>query len=308
MSHSPRRIGFTLIELLVVIAIIAVLIGLLLPAIQKVRESAARSKCSNNLKQLGIAAHHHHDLTSKLPPQFGFAISTGVYGTSMYHMLPHLEQQGLYDRGKVATTTYPTYPTTWTRTAGTIDMRGSGVETTVLPVFSCPVDTTLRGTLPNWGWAGASYASNYQVLGRPPASAGPWGAYGVTPSAIATWQGAATLGGSIPDGTSATILFAEKLSQCNAPVGGNPVGGNMWARWDYFDTWQPAFAVWSTEIPQFSPQYDTSACDPKRASTYHSAMNVCMADGSVRTVSPNIDQPTWWAIVTPNGNDSPGPW
>src|SRR5215813_12556787 len=96
--HVLSRPGFTLIELLVVIAIIAVLIGLLVPAVQMVRESANRIQCVNNLKQLGLAAHNYHDTHKHLPPAIGYypTARNGVFGSYFFHLLPYVEQDNLF--------------------------------------------------------------------------------------------------------------------------------------------------------------------------------------------------------------------
>ena len=147
-SRTFQRRGFTLIELLVVLAIIAVLVGLLLPAVQKVREAADRTTCSNNLHQLGLATHGFHDSNAQLPPAMG--ILNGAYGTAHFFLLPHLEQNNLYTQAN-----------------------GDSYNLLNVPVksFVCPADATVeKGLIPSTispnnglgtGQGAASYAINF---------------------------------------------------------------------------------------------------------------------------------------------------
>src|SRR6476661_4365206 len=132
------RRGFTLIELLVVIATIAILIGLLLPAVQKVREAANRIKCANNLKQIGLAAHNYHDVNQHLPPGVGYYPSTtnGIFGTYNFHLLPHLEQDNLF-RSALGMVTFPEGP------AVVYYPGNNNVYSRRIAVFICPSDPSV---------------------------------------------------------------------------------------------------------------------------------------------------------------------
>jgi prepilin-type N-terminal cleavage/methylation domain-containing protein/prepilin-type processing-associated H-X9-DG protein len=138
---APRpRQGFTLIELLVVIAIIAVLIGLLLPAVQKVRETASRMRCQNNMKQFALACHNYHGTEGQLPLQYASPNGEGFgYSHALVALLPYLEQQPLYKRY------YNQAVSDGTRILanGVNDGGPDSLDAATVPFFNCPSDTPL---------------------------------------------------------------------------------------------------------------------------------------------------------------------
>ncbi|HEY7153034.1 MAG TPA: DUF1559 domain-containing protein [Gemmataceae bacterium] len=149
-----RRRGFTLIELLVVIAIIAILIGLLLPAVQKVRAAAARAQCQNNFKQWGLAMHMHNDTMGTLPP----AATGSPRHTWVVHLWPYIEQQNLANLyGNLNAQPFYTPP-------ATVQNTFNGLCAQTVKIYYCPADR------PNAHWTGDSYwraRGNYAVNWAP---------------------------------------------------------------------------------------------------------------------------------------------
>jgi prepilin-type N-terminal cleavage/methylation domain-containing protein len=245
---SRTRRGFTLIELLVVIAIIAVLIGLLLPAVQKVREAAARAKCQNNLKQIALAAHNAHDAVGHFPPMAG-NFGGAFYGPLFFHLLPYVEQKAVwsscnwYDSAPVQSSNNMPTPSpgiqdagvTWPVWESVVGPNAAGVvfgftRCQRIPNYQCPSDPTigmmkqLTDGANDWGDGDSSYAGNFLIFGG-------WANKDATPVIPASgtqgrdnaggnidtvWDGKSTLAASIPDGSANTIMFAEKYARCRA--------------------------------------------------------------------------------------------
>ena len=323
LSKSIQQRAFTLIELLVVIAIIGILIALLLPAVQAVREAARRTQCSNNLKQLGLAALQFHDVHGHLPPGIGYYPTSdhGVFGSTFFHLLPFLEEGNLYNRS-LGSVPFPGGPKT-VHYPGNNDVYSQPV-----PTFLCPSDSSVEPggiVMVNLDSFGAScYATNALVSGRPD--------FTQTPP-VPNPQGKARIPNDFADGTSHTILYAEKYARCTNTDMAPPFrdGGNAWA----FCTsplfpwqpppmtlpskgFQPGFAIAALvargapnaigpgSIFQVQPEPFLGNCDPTRASTAHpGGMSAGMADGSVRNLAPNMSGDTWWAALTPKGGEIP---
>lgn len=272
------RRGMTIVELLVAIAIFATLIGLLLPAVQKVREAAIRMQSSNNLKQIILATHHFATANRESLPNLVSNSGTPTYrGTLFYAIIPYTEAGNLY-----------------------VQQFSQGVI--LVPFYTSPADPT--ATAENIQNSACSYAANAQVFRNQP-----------------------NLAGSIPDGASNTIAFAEHYCRnakstyfytCTDIIPNAhratfaDRSGYPFPNYDPLPGYDDVYPVTSGgqtvasvrgRTFQVAPSIDQ--CDPAMAQTPHpGGMLVAMTDGSVRTIAPHISEATYWSLVTPNGGET----
>jgi prepilin-type N-terminal cleavage/methylation domain-containing protein/prepilin-type processing-associated H-X9-DG protein len=291
-----NRRAFTLIELLVVTAIIGVLIALLLPAVQKVRGAALRSACANNLKQLGLAAHHYHDTYASFPTGYvrPSPLRQGRGTTLFVCLLPYLEQANLaqlWDYQKYGNNLGP-YPT--------------AVASQVLAIAVCPADALPRpaifhngGSGPPEDWGLTSYGGNAGTRST-----------GDSQSRDGVFfQDSAVRLADVTDGTSTTLLFGERDHEdpnydrlCPPDV----LGSNGW--WAY--PWM-ADVLLSAAVPinyQVPPSAtDCAAIKADRLSAFGSrhagGANFGLADGSVHFLSDHISLETLRALSTRAGGE-----
>ncbi|HMC65043.1 MAG TPA: DUF1559 domain-containing protein [Gemmataceae bacterium] len=328
-SRIRKLHGFTLIELLVVIAIIAVLVGMLVPAVQRVREAANRVACSNNLRQIALACHNYHDTKGILPPTMDWERGVyswadvpdldGIYGPSFWHLLPFIEQENqmkmIYTIAKPQGWSHANWYVGWGSSTGKayVYMPWSWNWTAVptdIKTYICPSDPThISGASHGW-LLGTGYAANFQVF---------------------QWGGtSARIPASFSDGTSNTILFTERFEAC--PDGWN--GANWWNWWGWdgrlaffaYDgsvPWDPNYFAYTPIQVNPTPKspsyykifgYGKFQVQPTRAqcsmylpNTGHAGnIMVAMGDGSSRPVAQMVSADTWWAAVTPAAGDLPG--
>jgi type II secretory pathway pseudopilin PulG len=311
----------------VVIAIIAILIGLLLPAVQKVREAAARAECMNNLKQIALATHNVNDTAGRLPPaatRDGLSgapttqadLFNGGFGNPFFHILPYIEGGNLYNQSRI-TTPFPYFSATYNYTVST-----NATARQIVKTYICRSDPSVPGdkliTNPSVGiiqpFAVTTYAFNYQVFAYLGVDSGvaPVGQLIDYPDG---YNGSARIPATFTDGTSNTIIYAEKYARCvtssNAPIfGPGTERGSLWAWWDTGWVYYPRFAWqtwWNTGAGPASKflvrplpfEGTNSQCDGARAATGHSAITVALGDGSVRSLGPDISAQMWWDLCTP---------
>jgi prepilin-type N-terminal cleavage/methylation domain-containing protein len=297
-SSGVRWSAFTLIELLVVIAIIAVLIGLLLPAVQKVRAAANRIQCSNHLKQLALAVHSYHDSQQIFPP-LNIPLSAGNYGSVFVGLFPYVEQQNLYN----------SY-----RSAGQI---AAPADQPVLSLFLCPSDPRSGIGRDAAGDAATSYVANARIFSTLTTS-WPYDGnlqYWYSNTAWNCRQAQYKLG-TIPDGTSNTVFFAERRIDAEGdPLARDRPVSNGDSTWSTYSS--PLFNIYQSGYPNYyigwsiqDPYMSSYGFVRWSTSSYHpNHIMLALGDGSVRLVSAALSADTWWKACNPDdGNVLRADW
>jgi prepilin-type N-terminal cleavage/methylation domain-containing protein/prepilin-type processing-associated H-X9-DG protein len=309
--------GFTLIELLVVVAIIAILIGLLIPAVQKVREAGNRSQCQNNQRQIGLALMTYHDANQQFPPgqQNAIGSNNGLLRACWEQpLLPYIEQGNLYNVIQQYQPSYYTF-----QIIGTVVVPGgTGVETKI-KTFMCPSDGN-GGKNITYGAATPTTNGNQGFSGNYVLCAGNtyFGRNGASaiavPNAGMFFPLSQTKLASVLDGTSNTLMGSEIL--VSPDITGHDLRGR------YYNTWQ-GNVLFSTlyppntsapDVDDYCQSIPTAPCTSTVPTTGYiqsarsdhlNGINVLMADGSVHFVNNNVAPAAWQAAGSMAGQEVP---